>query len=811
MFAVLLIAGIVRIAMLVDFLRSHPGAYVMNGDAGAYWSMAAEIAAGRMVGPEPFLSAPLYPYFLAIIRALGGGLLAVYAIQIGLHLLTAFLIFRLVTRKLDDRAGLGAAGLFLLMLEPAFYLTRILPTTLQLLVVVVAMSVAEASVRRRSLPVYAALGACVGALALIYPTAIVGIVVLPVWIFRREFRGSPPRESSDPTWALSLDHAWEKAIVSVFVALLVMLPATLHNWAATGEFIPITAHGGITLRQGNVEGADGIYTPLSGISATRERMHEDALVVFERETGMRGGYGEVDRFFRNQALNYLSSDWRHATWLTVRKGYWFLTGRHYSDLVYPTLEQRDGWIHLLPLAPIKTAWLMGSALMGILVGRRIARINGWDVLLLLLPFATVCLFWFSPRYRIPALPALVVFSVLAWRGSERVIVNPVAAARGSHPSIRRFWLALLILVSILTGPVNSWTGFDRAEAYRPQYEFNRGQVYVVLRQYESAVAHFELSDRLAPDHPGVLTALADAYGQTERLQEAETTARRLINLAPKSPIGWNILGGLYLRFQHEPQAAAAFREALALDARDPQTHLGLALALVHSPQSGREVESHFRRAIKLRPTHVLAVCEFGRWLFQQDRKAEAEPLLRQCAQFVPDRPDTGEMLRELQAAGSGLDQHLDWLHARIAAAPTQPELYSELAGEFFQRGRTAEAIQTLRDGVSKASDHHTLLLELAWVLATTPDAALPGEGDRSTLRRESVVLAERAVAGVDEPGPESLDVLAAALAAAGRFPDAAQTARRAYDLALAAGNETLAAAIRERAELYERNQAYRRE
>ncbi len=50
---------------------ADPLARVPLDDAGVYWDWAGAIAGGRLVGDEPFLSAPLYPYFLGLLRALG--------------------------------------------------------------------------------------------------------------------------------------------------------------------------------------------------------------------------------------------------------------------------------------------------------------------------------------------------------------------------------------------------------------------------------------------------------------------------------------------------------------------------------------------------------------------------------------------------------------------------------------------------------------------------------------------------------------------------------------------------------------------
>jgi hypothetical protein len=61
--------------------------------------------------------------------------------------------------------------------------------------------------------------------------------------------------------------------------------------------------------------------------------------------------------------------------------------------------------------------------------------------------------------------------------------------------------------------------------------------------------------------------------------------------------------------------------------------------------------------------------------------------------------------------------------------------------------------------------------------------------------------------GKDEPG--TLDTLAAAYADAGRFADAVTAARKAEELALAAGLKDLAADIHKRLLLYQAGKPYR--
>jgi hypothetical protein len=99
-------------------------------------------------------------------------------------------------------------------------------------------------------------------------------------------------------------------------------------------------------------------------------------------------------------------------------------------------------------------------------------------------------------------------------------------------------------------------------------------------------------------------------------------------------------------------------------------------------------------------------------------------------------------------------------------------------------------------------DEPAILLRLAWILATAPSGNI-------TNSVEAVKLAERAVTLGDQRNePGTLDILAAAYAAAGRFDLAVHTAESA--LAAAAGKrlDRLYADIRTRLELYRAHKTY---
>jgi len=159
------------------------------------------------------------------------------------------------------------------------------------------------------------------------------------------------------------------------------------------------------------------------------------------------------------------------------------------------------------------------------------------------------------------------------------------------------------------------------------------------------------------------------------------------------------------------------------------------------------------------------------------------------SQLVPDIPKMAEwpaervrMAREVLAAVGQSCYNLSQLTLRYGRIEVAAE-YSRLA---------LRCLPTFAPAMN----------DLAWILATHPDAA-------RRRPENAVILAEEAARLTQRRSPDVLDTLGVAYAAAGRFDDA----RRAADLAVAlyqvAGDARMEQEVRARLELYKKGAAYR--
>jgi tetratricopeptide (TPR) repeat protein len=114
--------------------------------------------------------------------------------------------------------------------------------------------------------------------------------------------------------------------------------------------------------------------------------------------------------------------------------------------------------------------------------------------------------------------------------------------------------------------------------------------------------------------------------------------------------------------------------------------------------------------------------------------------------------------------------------------PRLEEGYNNLRLALVYQNRYKEAVEAARRGLANASTNTFVALELARLLATSPDS-------EARDGAEAVFLGRKIVEATGGRSPEALDVLAAGYAEQGRFEEAARTAGDALIRALDAGKE----------------------
>ncbi len=496
----------------------NPNLQAPVGDASTYWSWSEEIADGQLVGETPFLSAPLYPYFLGLVRALGGGLLTVFALQLLLRSLTAYFLARIGGRLGGHLGyGLAAAAVFLCLSEPAFYATRVLNVSLQLFTVVVllylCMGLRHAEPKRQLV--------CGVVLALTILSNPSLLIVLPVFALWLGLRGSGMAQTA----------------LVVGTCVMCLLPATIHNYLATkdspggSEFIFLSAQAGVTFSHGNAPGANGTYQPLEGVSANRDRQNQDAYDHVFAATGEQG-WSHTSSYFLSQGLDYLLGNPGEAIALEFQKLRWFFAGDRYGDLYNISLENADDSFPRpipLPSGFLPLPWILPWAFLGLWI---LWRRQGRDFLpfaaLLLAPLVVVLVFWFSPRYRLPIAPvaALLAPFGVAWMAQK-------LGQRFSFPTPKGTLTTGALLALVPGALITTWsraTDFDSVEGLAARYELHNGLNALELNQAEESLRRFRRALELGHEDAVLHESMAEAlvrigsqFDQAGQRQEADAS------------------------------------------------------------------------------------------------------------------------------------------------------------------------------------------------------------------------------------------------------------------------------------------------
>ncbi|MFQ5491668.1 MAG: tetratricopeptide repeat protein [Phycisphaerae bacterium] len=734
--AICLLGGIFRALIVAQYVHHNPLAGSPRVDAGVYWDWAGVLAKGQWTLGTPFFSAPLYPYLLGVLRALGANLATIYVLQMLADLLTACLLASIGRRRFGPAVGLWSAGLFLLLLDCASFSLRVLTISLQLVLLAGTWRLMLAVQDRSTLGRRLALGFVLGLLCLSYGPAMVLVLALGGWLFWQS-----PRRRMDLF----------RAAVPVLLAAAVIAPATIHNWVTSnGDLFLIQAAVAINLRQGNQENSTGVYAAIPGTSHDRHDLFTACGRQYRQAKGEEGSLAEIDRFYRDQVFALWRSDPAHTVAMFFRKIYWFLTGRIYGDIYTPVLEKGYPFGSLLWLAPVHTAWLMGPALIGLVALLRRPIRFAPELLIFAIPLLLVGVFWYTPRYRVPAIPVIVVLAswmmVRAWHWRR----SPAWSAA----------TALSLGVALALGPINRSLGFDRAQDMIPTFEVSLGVLEEEQGDADAARRHYE----------------------------------RALDCNPIDLYALNRLGTLTYK-QGDVEAAIDYlRQAVAADPDNPQNHANLAK--VSMGRYDDQAVLHFERALQLDPELWAVHADLARLCARTNRlelaRRHFQVVLDKLPQQFGLRLELAALLARMGRDAEAIDQYRRVLASEPYLKPAQIQLFPLLV----RAGRADEGVALLQKAVSIAPDDADLARTLAWFYATAPDA-----GQRNPA--EAVRLAERANGIFHGTRVSDLDVLAAAYAAAGRFDEAVATLEKAIQLARSQRRQGQLAGLQHRLELYQ--------
>ena len=528
-------------------------------DPKAYDDRAVSILEDRDETDRPCYQAPLYPWILAgVYRVAGHDYDAVRLVQAFLGALTVVLIASLGARLFGTVAGL-TAGLTAALYGPfPFYEAQIMKTGpgIALLIAGVLLLVR----RGGALSLFAG-GLLVGLAALIRENALLFLaaaLLAELW-GRRRGEGSLRRAS-----------------ILLAGAAVAILPVTLRNLSVSGDFVLVTSQGGQNFYIGNNEAARGTYTDLDFVRPDPRYEEDD----FRRETVRRLGEepspSAISRYWYGESFRWIGENRRQAAALFLRKAALFWNGIELPDNQnFYYMQDRFSSLRLFPLRFGPVA-LFG--IVGLLFSLRRFRSLFLVYAGLGTTFAALVAFYIVSRYRIPAVPFLILFAA---EGARQTALA-VRRRAGKRIVLIGACLALAAIPVYFVRPID----FDpRRDGYLPLH-VNRAMLFADEGRKDAAVDEYRAALEIAPDLGELRKRLARLLVDEERFDEAAEEYVRAARLLPGDGGVRNDLALVHLRLGRREEAEGLFREAIAIDRRLESPRRNLARLLIEDGRTG---------------------------------------------------------------------------------------------------------------------------------------------------------------------------------------------------------------------------------
>jgi tetratricopeptide (TPR) repeat protein len=536
--AVLAAAFLVRV-LLVLSLRGQPYFDTPIVDSAAYDQWASDIATKSFWGDRAFYQDPLYPYGLgAFYRIFGRDFLWVRLVQAAIGTAGLWMLFEAVRRFLGYRTALVALVLAAFYKTFLFYDSALLKEFLGAVAIEAALLAWSLQMKWKWL----AFGATLG----------IGTLV----------RGNLLLLAVAAAAFLAIRRDGKSAGLVLAGAILCILPVTIRNAVVARDFVITTAQFGPNLYTGNnPENTTGRYRPPSFLVAAAPEFEEAGFRTEAERINKRSmKASQIDAFWRGRAIDYILSNFGTFLKVTIKRLLMLANAFEIPDNYNLPFMERFSWVLRAPLftfgwfvAPLAAAGLYVSwpergkfAMLYVLLGAYLV---------------SIAFFFVLGRYRLPAVPILIVFAAHA-------VVKTIQLRDWQMRAIPRtaavVFLSTLVLVNLpLPASVGGYRDFRTAH-------YNLGIFYATHDQPAQAAEEFESAARLNPEllkDPTFLWKTGESYEKSGKIPEAIENYRKAVALDRQSVDAPYRVGRLYFDAEMYDRAAELFSETLR---RDPK-------------------------------------------------------------------------------------------------------------------------------------------------------------------------------------------------------------------------------------------------
>lgn len=680
---ILLVGLLLRAAYLVEIRRAPdfdaPGVdpgfhdYWARGMAFGEWEQPRNLPDPR-IRSTSYIRPPGYPYFLAAAyKILGDSYTRPRIAQMLLGLVNAALAFTFARRWYGSAVGLVLAGLMSCYWIFIFYEGQFSEPALLVFFLLAFVNVLGRWYGRWTLRHALAAGLLLGLAALTRPNALVLVPLAIVWA------GWAARSQCERR------RLGAAALVFLLGAVVPIAPVTIRNYAASGEFVPISSNLGINLLIGNHKNATGKF--VRHIEGFGEFGNCYAYPELVERLGTKLGrdltYSEASSYFVDRAVDFMRNHPGVVARLMVKKALLFWGPHEISHNKEVQCEREAS--RVLRCIPTSFSLAAGLFVMGLAVwigqqrgqkgqpqqarrpveGQR--RITILVLLIIAVYFLSYVPFFVTALYRVPIIPFLLLFAaygvVHVWRK---------AAAR-EYRAAALWSLAAVILFGLFSLPLT---------AYEPnwaKWHFSRGSAYTRKGQDEQAVPEYEEAVRINPEFFEARFTLGWTLLEMGRDAEGMAQLEECLKLRPDSLEAHTRLANAYMRQRKVAQALPHYTAAVELDPNNAVVRTNYGVALLHIGQAERATEQ-FAEALRIDPNDATAHASLGTYSLERGRVQTAiehfQQAIRSDPKWVEVRFRLGQALERAGRLKEAAAEYSEVLRLDPGHVPAQQRLDS---------------------------------------------------------------------------------------------------------------------------------------
>lgn len=654
-----------------------------TGDSAAYLSLAGGIRTQGIWAPrgEAYFQAPLYPWYLAAVQAIGGGLDQARLFQFAAGAAGSLLAWDTARRLWSPTAGVVAGLLAAVYAPRLFFEGELLSIAWALLFFQAALWLLVIQFQSgRTLPALLA-GLCAGVATLAQPNL---ALVVPAAAFAIHHAGPGEHRAGTPRWRAA-------TLVFLLGAALPILPVLFRNRAESGDWVLVSSNAGINFFIGNNRDADGTFHIPAGepLLNSTEGLATSAAAVASAALGHAAGPSETSGYWLGRGVAFWTSQPVQALGLTARKTLYFLNAaelpNHYDFQFFreriPILRILPGFLLLFPLA----AW-------GLLRAAR-SRRHRLLVITGLAYAASVIFFFVTDRYRLPVIAVLLPAAGMGAADLVDLFRRKVAAEMIPAALV-------VLLVAFLAGVrlVDTRPGLAHMHNLVGTLHYHRQELGAARQEFERALAIDERSAE-AMNNLGRV-ALLDGKGS-----EAESWFRRAIAANPRVAEAYFNLEELE-RNRGRPTEALAALESLESTVAGAGQAWAPAIAyrrgLLHQSRGDTaRAREELSRAIRLKPDLAGALGALGTLELAAGNLDAARSLLVEAIRLSPEAYSHHLNLGLVAERSGDYPAALASYREANRLAPDRAQSAYRAAVVLEALGRPGEAVEAYQDALRK--------------------------------------------------------------------------------------------------------------